>query len=80
MIDYASILSAAEQLPERERLQLIHALWDSVGPDAEDVITAEWAREIETRIDGLEQGIATTTPWSEVRQAALDRIGYGKNG
>lgn len=80
MTDFASILSAAQNLSEQDRLRLIDALWDSVPPDSESPFSDEWAHEIERRAAELDAGTATTIPWSQVRAAALARLGHGPNG
>lgn len=78
MSDFSSVLSAAQQLPEQDRLRLIDALWESVPPDCEAPFSDEWAEEIERRVAELDAGTAKTVPWSKVRDEALARIGYGK--
>lgn len=79
MSDFSSVLSAAQQLPERDRLRLIDALWDSVPADVDAPFSDEWAREIERRVAELDAGTAATVPWSQIRDAALARIGHGKS-
>jgi putative addiction module component (TIGR02574 family) len=78
MNDYTSILSAAQQLPEQERLRLIDALWDTVPPDSNAPFSHEWTQEIERRVAELDAGTAQTIPWLQIREAALGRIGHGK--
>ena len=78
MSDFSSVLSAAQQLPEKDRLRLIDALWESVPPDSEAPFSDEWAREIERRVAELDAGTAKTIPWSQIRDEALARIGHGK--
>ncbi len=78
MSDFDSVLSAAQQLPDNDRLRLIDALWDSVPPDSEAPFSDEWAREIERRVAGLDAGTAQTVSWSQIRAEVLARIGHGK--
>jgi len=78
MNDFDSVLSAAQQLPERDRLRLIDALWDTVPPESESPFSDEWAREIERRVAELDAGTAKTVPWSQVREEALARIRHDK--
>jgi putative addiction module component (TIGR02574 family) len=77
MIDFDSILNAAQQLPAEERLRLIQALWDSVPPDADIPLHEDWAPELERRVAALESGAAKTVAWSQIRNDALARIGHG---
>jgi putative addiction module component (TIGR02574 family) len=79
MSEFSSVLSAAQQLPEKDRLRLIDALWESVPPDSDAPFSDEWAREIERRVAALDAGTAKTVPWSQIRDEALARIGHGKN-
>jgi putative addiction module component (TIGR02574 family) len=78
MTDFSSVLSAAQQLSDEDRLRLIDALWESVPPDREAPFSDEWALEIDRRLDELEAGRASTVPWSEVLAAALARIDHGQ--
>jgi len=78
MSDFDSVLSAAQQLPDTDRLRLIDALWDSVPADSAAPFSDEWAREIERRVAELDAGTAQTVPWHRIRDEALTRIGYGK--
>jgi putative addiction module component (TIGR02574 family) len=78
MSDFESVLSAARQLPDTDRLRLIDALWDSVPPDADVPFSDEWAGEIERRVAELDAGTANTVSWSRIRDEALARMGHGK--
>jgi putative addiction module component (TIGR02574 family) len=74
MTTYESVLSAATQLPEGDRLRLIDALWDTIPADAELPLSEEWLAEIKRRLDQLDRGEAKTYSWSEVRDAALAKL------
>jgi len=80
MTDFNSVLSAAQELPETDRLRLIDALWDTVPQEAEAPFSDEWAREIERRVAEIEAGAVETVPWSRIRDEALARIRHGKAG
>jgi len=79
MSDYISVLSAAQALPEQDRLRLIDALWETVSPDLEAPFSDEWAREIERRVAALDAGTAKTIPWSQIREEALARLRDGQS-
>jgi putative addiction module component (TIGR02574 family) len=79
MTDFATVLTAAQQLPEDDRLRLIDALWQSLPAESAAAIPDEWAREIECRVAELDAGTAETTPWPQIRDEALARIGHGKS-
>ena len=78
MTDFDTVLSAAQRLPDDERLRLIDALWDSVPVEAVAPLPEEWIREIERRVAELDTGTAGTLPWSRIRDEALARLGHGK--
>lgn len=78
MSDFDSVLSAAQQLPNNDRLRLIDALWDSVPPESDAPFSDEWAREIERRVVALDDGTAETIPWPKIRDEALARLAHGK--
>ena len=78
MTDYSAVLTAAQQLPEAERMRLISALWETVPPESEAEFTDEWAQEIERRVAQLDSGTATTIPWSEIRGDALARLSHAE--
>ena len=78
MNNFQTVLAAAQQLPEQDRLRLIDALWDTVPPECEAPFSDEWAHEIERRVADLNTGTAKTVPWTTVRDEALARIGHGK--
>jgi putative addiction module component (TIGR02574 family) len=79
MSNYDSVLSAANELPATERLRLIDALWESIPPEEEASLSADWVAEIERRMDEIESNRAQTVPWSQVRDEALARLRHGKN-
>jgi putative addiction module component (TIGR02574 family) len=78
MNDFSSVLSAAQQLPEPDRLRLIDALWETVPPESDAPFSDEWSREIEHRVAELDAGTAKTIPWSQIRDESLARIHHGK--
>jgi putative addiction module component (TIGR02574 family) len=71
-----SVISAATTLSVSDRLKLLSALWDSVPDTAEFPLHADWAAELQRRVAAVQHG-AATTPWNEVRDAALARIRNG---
>ncbi|HUE74135.1 MAG TPA: addiction module protein [Pirellulaceae bacterium] len=77
MATYESVLTAATQLPEGDRLRLIDALWDTVPDDAQVPLSHEWLAEIDRRVDEMERGDGQTFSWPEVRDAALARLRHG---
>ena len=78
MTDFETVLSAARQLPDKDRLRLIDALWDSVPADADLPFSDEWTREIERRVAELDGGTTQTVPWAQIRDEAMGRLGHAK--
>jgi putative addiction module component (TIGR02574 family) len=78
MSDFTSVLSAAQQLPEQDRLRLIDALWNTLPPETDASLADEWGREIERRVAELDAGTAETVSWSQIRDEALARLDNGK--
>lgn len=72
MNDFESVLIAAQQLPEPDRVRLVYALWDTVPPHSEAPFSDDWVVEIERRAAALDAGTATTVP---DRQRRLDPLG-----
>ena len=77
MSTFDSILGEAAQLPTEDRLRLIEALWDSVPPEVDLPIHADWEQELTERVAKIENGTANTVAWATIRQEALARIGHG---
>ena len=78
MSEFDAVLCAAQQLPDKDRLRLIDALWDLVSPETEAPFSDEWSREIERRVGELDAGTAQTVPWTQIRDEALARIAHGE--
>ena len=77
MTDFSAVLTAALHLPADDRIRLIEALWDTVPPEAEFPLHAEWAPELERRVAAIKDGTATTVSWATIREEALARLGHG---
>lgn len=73
MLTLESVLGAAEQLPTADRLRLIDALWNSVLADTDISLHTDWEEELSRLVANIENGTATTIPWSTLRDEALAR-------
>ena len=78
MTSFDTVLDAAQNLPTDDRLRLIEALWDSVPPDVDVPLHADWGPELEKRVAEIESGAASGVPWCIIRNEAFARIGLGK--
>ena len=68
-----SLLAKAAKLSVDERIELVEAIWDTVGPDLEAVPLPESHRaELDRRLEDLEDDPDAGSSWEEVR-ARLER-------
>ena len=81
MATFDEILQRALALPPRERLQLADTLFESVTDDElpearamEPEIEAAWSRELERRIQELDEGKVTAIPAEEVIESMKARL------
>ncbi len=63
----------ASNLPPSERIALTGLLVDALEGSTEADVEKEWRREVAKRMNELDQGVARTIPWRQVR-AKLRRI------
>jgi putative addiction module component (TIGR02574 family) len=72
----STLLEEAEKLPVEERLELVEALWNSIGADAdlERLPVPQWHREeLARRLADLDANPEAESSWEEVR-ARLERL------
>lgn len=62
----------AQGLPDEERAILALQLLDSVG-EPEPEIERAWREEVRRRLEDIDAGRATLTPWHEARQRIFAR-------
>ncbi len=63
------LLNEALELPPAERGRIAAELIDSLDAETEDAAVREaWSSELERRLQDIESGRVTMTPWSEARQ------------
>jgi len=62
----------AQALPDEERAILALQLLDSVG-EPEPEIERAWRDEVRRRIEDIDAGRATFTPWAEARRRIFAR-------
>ncbi len=79
MVDFQSILDAARQLPESDRVRLMYELWETVPLEAEFRFSEEWGREIEKRLAELRDGSVKTIPWEQIREETLGRFPHANS-
>lgn len=75
MPSYEALLADAGSLPVADRIQLIESLWDTLPVDSIPPLSDEWHAEIQRRSAEYDLGMVQTTPWEQVRNDALRRIG-----
>ncbi len=74
MTQYESVLSAASQLSDDERLRLIDDLAASVPDDRPPSPSPEWLAEVERRSAEVDAGTVTLVPWESVRKELFGRV------
>lgn len=63
----------ALRLPVEDRLELAYALWDSVGPDPEELPLHDWQRRLlDDRLAAAERDPAGWVEWPEVERRLID--------
>ena len=70
MTTLQEILDAAQSLPVGQRVELIHALWETMPPADSPSPSPEWIAEAQRRSEELDAGRMTSAPWPEVREWA----------
>jgi putative addiction module component (TIGR02574 family) len=71
--DATEILNEALALPAGDRAALAEALLASLDPQVDKDAEAEWATEIDRRVNELDAGTVSTISWREVRQRLFER-------
>jgi len=78
MSDYASLLSAASQLPVADRLRLIDELTDTIPEVHPEGLSPEWQEEIERRSREIDAGTAPLEDWETVRERLFQRVNLSR--
>lgn len=72
----AQLFEQARRLSVDEQIELVEALWDSIAErNATPALTEAQKAELDRRIADHEANPDDVVPWSEVKAAALARIG-----
>ncbi len=66
--------AAAMKLPPKKRVQLAEQLLASIDAEIQRKIDAEWAAEVEDRIDALDAGEMRSEPSSKVVKRIRNRL------
>ncbi|MEW4568584.1 addiction module protein [Tautonia sp. JC769] len=69
------LLTAALDLPDADRLELIEALIVSVQPPDRPPFDDSWREVIRRRSAELNAGKVTSIPWAEVKRQAREALG-----
>jgi|HubBroStandDraft_2_1064218.scaffolds.fasta_scaffold1809411_2 putative addiction module component (TIGR02574 family) len=65
--------TAALRLPPKQRAKLAEELLASLNQDSSEAIDAEWAKEIEARIDAFDSGKMKARPLASVLRSLKRR-------
>ena len=63
-----TVIEAALQLPEQDRLDIVQALHDSLEGPADPNAAEAWSAEIQRRLEAIDSGRAEMIPWEQARQ------------
>ncbi len=74
-----TLLAEATRLPASDRIDLIDALWGTLGEDELPPISEEWLAEIQRRSDAFDAGETTTRSWDEVYKESLAKLSQRKS-
>jgi putative addiction module component (TIGR02574 family) len=67
----SKVLQAALALPEKDRIELVERLLDTLGPETNGVDDPGFFKELERRGEEVDSGKAETIPWSELKNEPL---------
>lgn len=71
----SEIISAAKELPENDRREVIRELQESLPTDDEPVaLSPEWMAEIQRRVAEMDAHPEKSRPWAEVRSEIMAEI------
>lgn len=69
-------MSIAEihQLPLREKLQIMEAIWEDLRAHADALPVPQWHKELlDARLKAFKEGREKSLSWAEVKQSLLSR-------
>jgi putative addiction module component (TIGR02574 family) len=75
-----TLLQEVLSLPDNERADIAGALLESLEPEPETDVETAWRQEVAARVAAAESGRVTTTPWEEIRDRFLARLGERRQG
>lgn len=67
-----TLLAAALQLTQAERVLLVEDIWDSIAAEGEDLqLTEEMKAELDLRLEAYHKNPSAGSSWEEVRDRLL---------
>jgi putative addiction module component (TIGR02574 family) len=69
------VLTAALDLPDDDRLELVEALIHSFQPADRPPFDDSWREVVRRRSAELSSGVVTPVPWAEVKRQAREALG-----
>jgi putative addiction module component (TIGR02574 family) len=75
MPTFEDVLDAARTLTPTDRIRLVEALWEDVPQSEWPAPSAEWIAEAQRRSEEFDQGRASASTWSEVRERSRRNAG-----
>jgi putative addiction module component (TIGR02574 family) len=71
------IVSAAIQLSESDRVQIVEELLASLEPASDEDVDAAWVAEVERRSTEIKERTVRTIPWDKVKSRVRERVRGG---
>jgi putative addiction module component (TIGR02574 family) len=66
-----AIFEAAVALSERDRMELVARLLDTLGPETDGIDESAFVAELERRSTEIDQGKADLVPWSALKEESF---------
>jgi len=63
----SKVIQAALALPEKDRIELVERLLETLGPETNGVDDPAFSQELERRSKEVDSGRAETIPWSQLK-------------
>lgn len=73
--DAERILTEAMELSIKERAAIVEQLIRSLDGPADDDVEIAWQKEIQKRIEEIDNGEVKLIPWEEIREKAERKFG-----
>jgi putative addiction module component (TIGR02574 family) len=67
----STVLEAALALPEKDRIQLVERLLETLGPETDGIDETSLVEELRRRSEEIDGGTADLIPWQELKEESF---------